>query len=465
MTDQPNVIVVMCDQFRAFAAGCYGNDFCKTPNIDRLASQGVRFDIGVSPNPVCTPARACTMTGQYSRTCQGDPTNPLAPFAQPDGTRLCSPWPVWERKQCTDPTLPEQLRDAGYDTALIGKWHIDPAPELLGFDYRLYPRVNHRHTDQVFIDQWPPGEVVHGFSVDHEIAKVGEYLAADRDKPFFMYYNISPPHMPVGDMPEKYLTMYAPEDVPLRENVFIDGAMYHDESIFLVYLWDYLYYWYKLSDKCVLPEGFDLRHLTALYYGAVTWVDDTIGTLMEHLEATGHAEDTIIVFTADHGDNLGSHHLWNKQELIEESIRVPMIYWAPERWAPAVNTGQVASLVDIMPTVLETCGVAPHADVEGQSLAPILEGTRDAMDDPSAIIETSGLHVGVRTPTHMYGILLEEDWTTVDDDAHQFFDLRSDPLEMNNLARTDEQADLAAELKAKVLDWHAGTPRKVIDDE
>jgi len=104
--------------------------------------------------------------------------------------------------------------------------------------------------------------------------------------------------------------------------------------------------------------------------------------------------------------------------------------------------------------------VVPHDKVEGRSLASILEGSRNALDDPSAIIETSGLHVGVRTPTHLYGILLEEDWTTVDDDAHQFFDLRSDPFEMNNLARTNEQPDLAAELKTKVLEWHTSTPRK-----
>jgi arylsulfatase A-like enzyme len=137
-----------------------------------------------------------------------------------------------------------------------------------------------------------------------------------------------------------------------------------------------------------------------------------------------------------------------------------MIYWAPTRWQASVNDSQVASLVDIMPTVLEACGVAPHDKVEGRSLTSILEGSCDALDDPSAIIETSGLHVGVRTPTHLYGILLEEDWTTVDDEAHQFFDLRTDPLEMNNLARTDEQSALASELRTKVLAWHTSTPRK-----
>jgi len=453
MSDQPNVIVVMCDQMRAFAAGCYGNDFVRTPQIDRLAREGVRFELAVSNNPVCAPARGTFLSGQYSRTCQGSLQNPTAEFGG-----LCAPWPIWERVHCKDPTLPEQLKQVGYDTALIGKWHVHPAPDLLGFDYKVYPRVNHRHRDQIFVDQQPPGEVVRGWSVEYEADKVAEYLKDHRENPFFLFYSISPPHMPVADAPEKYLKMYDPEKVPLRPNVFVDGEMYYDEDPFLIYLWDYLYYCYHLPEKSILPEGFDLRDLTALYYGLTTWVDDMVGRLIAELAKNDLADNTIVVFTSDHGDNLGSHHTWNKGLLIEESIRIPMIFWAPKRWRPAVNQTQVAEQIDLMPTLLDACGAETPQSVQGDSLLPILTGDRTELDETDAILETCGGHLGIRTPTHMYGMTINEAERTIIDEDYCFYDLRTDPYEQNNLIGTSEQADLAESLKQRVLDWHTATP-------
>jgi len=458
MPDKPNVIVVMCDQLRAFEVGCYGNGVIRTPHIDRLAAEGVRFEHAVTNNPVCTPARSCLVSGQYSRTCMGDLGNPVSPFRRADGAELCAPWPVYERVHVPDATVAEQFASAGYDTALVGKWHIHPAPELLGFDFRVYPRVNHRHTDQIFVDQLPPGEVVRGWSVEYEADRVAGYLKDHRDRPFFLFYSISPPHMPVADAPEKYLTMYSPEEVPLRPNVFVEDQMYFNEDVFLIYLWDYLYYWYGLADKSTLPDGFDLRHLTALYYGVTTWVDDMMGRLMAELAANGLAEDTIVVFTSDHGDNLGSHHHWNKGLLIEESIRIPMIFWAPQRWRAQANTGQVASLIDIMPTVLAASGVEVPASVQGRSLAPVLSGQRAALDDPNGIVETGDGLIGIRTPTHLYGVQLGDDQRTIADDAHSFFDLSDDPYEEHNLGGTDRQCELAETLKTHLAQWNAATP-------
>jgi len=454
MPDKPNVIVVMCDQMRAFALGCYGNTFCRTPHIDRLAAEGVRFEHAVSNNPVCTPARGTLLSGQYSRTWQGDLGNPVAPFGG-----LCAPEPVWERVHCKDPTLPEQLKAVGYETALIGKWHVHPAPDLLGFDYKVYPRVNHRHTDQIFVDQLPPGERVEGFSVDYEAQKVAAYLAERGDDPFFLFCSISPPHMPVADMPEKYLTMYDPADVPLRPNVFVDGKMYDNEDVFLIYLWDYLYYWYHLPEKSVLPEGFDLRTLTALYYGATTWVDDMVGRLMGELAKNGLDENTIVLFTSDHGDNLGSHHTWNKGRLTEESIRIPVVAWAPGRWRAGVNDTQVAELTDLMPTLLDACGAETPGSVQGDSLLPILSGERTELDETDAMLETCDGFLGIRTPTHLYGMTLDgEGFRSIGNEDHCFFDMREDPYQTNNLIGAGEQAELAASLKRRCLDWHATTP-------
>ncbi len=453
MSDKPNVIVVMSDQMRAFAAGCYGNEFCRTPNIDRLAAEGVRFACAVSNNPVCTPARGTFLSGQYSRTWQGDLNNPVAEFGY-----ICAPDPIWQRVHCKDPTLAEQLKREGYDTALVGKWHVHPAPDLLGFDYKVYPRVNHRHTDQIFVDQLPPGEVVHDWSVHYEADKVAAYLADRGDDPFFLFYSISPPHMPVGDMPEKYLTMYDPADVPLRPNVFVDGEMYYNKDVFLIYLWDYLYYWYHLPEKSILPEGFDLRHLTALYYGATTWVDDMVGRLMAELDKNGQADNTIVVFAGDHGDNLGSHHTWNKGRVQEESIRVPLIFWAPKRWAPQVNDGQVAQTIDLMGTLLDACGAETPTSVQGDSLLPILTGQRTELDETDAMLETCDGFLGIRTPTHTYGMTIDQHKRSITDENYCFYDMREDPYQFSNLIGTGQQAELAASLKQRCLDWHAETP-------
>ena len=316
MNSKPNVIVCICDQLRAFEVGCYGNAVIRTPNMDRLAAGGVRFQHAVSTNPVCMPARSSLISGQYSRTCMGALGN--ATEADEHGKPIVASWPLQSRVHLPDSTVAEQFKEAGYDTALIGKWHIHSAPELVGFDYTLHPRVNHRHTGQEFVENGGSPRVVDGFSVEYEIENVLSYLDAKRDNPFFLYYSISPPHMPLADAPSEYLTMYEPDEVPLRPNVFLNGRMAHDEEWFRVYLWDFLYYARKLPHTLDLPEGFDLRRLMALYYGLTTWVDDMVGRLMAGLRANGLLDNTIVVFSSDHGDNLGSHHRFNKGLLIEE---------------------------------------------------------------------------------------------------------------------------------------------------
>jgi choline-sulfatase len=456
MTDKPNVVICMCDQLRAFEVGCYGNDVVQTPHIDALAARGVRFDLAVTNNPVCMAARSSLLTGQYTRTCQGFLGNYMAPDST--GSRPQLPeYPEEERRFLPDPTVAEQLKAIGYETVLFGKWHIQPAPHLLGFDYSLYPRVHHRHTGQAFVENRGEGEVVEGFSVDFEARQVREYLDGIGERPFFMFYSISPPHMPLDDAPEKYLDMFSPEEVPLRPNVYVDGKLAHDENWFKIYLWDFLYYQEHLPYTETLPDGFDLRHLTARYYGLTTWVDDTVGRLMTGLRQNRLDENTIVVFLSDHGDNLGSHHLFNKSMLIEESIRIPMIWFGPGI-TTAADDQQVAQLIDVMPTILDLCGGCTPDSVQGRSLAPILRGLAEPSVENHAFIETDKGAIGLRTDGHLYGLQLDEAGNPADAGS-SFFDLTRDPFEQNNLAVVDEQKALAAELKSKLCAWNATTPR------
>ena len=139
---KPNVVLCQCDQMRAFAVGCYGNSFVNTPYIDRLASQGVRFDLAVTNNPVCTPARACLLSGQYSRTCAGTSDNVFIDPPKPQRTRL------------RDTTVAEAFQQAGYNTALIGKWHTWGHPNLVGFEESVFPCTPHRHYGQRYFENF-----------------------------------------------------------------------------------------------------------------------------------------------------------------------------------------------------------------------------------------------------------------------------------------------------------------------
>lgn len=451
----PNIIVCTCDQLRAFEVGCYGHPVVQTPHIDRLAAQGVRFEHAVTNNPVCMPARSCLLSGQHSRTCTGKLMNHTQ--RGPDGTTILSELPAPHRHELLDPTLAEHFKALGYDTALIGKWHIHPAPQLVGFDHAHYPWVHHRHTGQTFVDTAGDSRVVEGFSVEFEADRVGDYLSEQRDRPFFLFYNISPPHMPLMDAPQTYLTMYAPEDVQLRPNVHIDGRPAHDERWFRIYLWDFLFYQEQLPHTMTLPSGFDLRDLTALYYGLTTWVDDTVGRLMANLRQHGLADNTIVVFLADHGDNLGSHHLFNKGRLIEESIRIPLIFYAPKRWSARVNSAQVAQIIDVMPTLLDLCGGTAPPQVQGRSLADIIKGTREQLADKDAFIETHEGQIGVRTRTHLFGLQLKDDLCTFAEQGGCFFDLRTDPYEQHNLIQTGTQRKIADSLRQRLETWNRQT--------
>ncbi len=450
----PNVVVILCDQLRSFALGCYGNQFVQTPHIDRLAQNGFRFELAVSNTPVCVPARSNLLSGQYSRTCVGARWNEMStnPADKVFGRN--------NRDKFNDKTLPEVFKTMGYQTAQIGKWHVDARPSKMGFDESLVTG-NQIFTKGNFSKNEERPYPVPGFTTDHEISQAQDFFAANRNsnKPFFLYYNIISPHMPILDVPYKYSQMYNPEKVPLRENVWKNGVLARNEIWFHIYMWQTFYDKKFQPVTTKIPPDFTLKNLTALYYGAVTWVDDTVGEIVASLKETGLEENTLIVFASDHGDMLGSHHQWNKDRLYEEAIRIPMIYNWPGRIKPGASERQVASLVDVMPTLLDLCGGEIPSSVQGQSLRPVLDGKINHLDRDYAIIETPFRALGIRTPTHLYGVLVNEDDTAIEDDRYVFYDLEKDPYELRNLAKTGQEQVVAADLKEKLINWYRETAR------
>ncbi|HEY9075067.1 MAG TPA: sulfatase-like hydrolase/transferase [Anaerolineaceae bacterium] len=447
MTQPPNILLVICDQLRAFEIGCYGNPVIHTPGMDRLAAEGVRFETAISNYPVCMPARSVLLSGQYNRTCTGGVSNVAYP-GRPGDFNMPE-YPEFGRPHLPDPTLPELLQAAGYHTAVIGKWHVHSWPHQVGFDRYLIPRVHHCHSGQLFTENGGMEFSPPGYSVDYEADRVEAFLRQPHDQPFFLYYSISPPHNPLRDAPEKYLEMYDPAAIPLRPNVDLSQRLKDQDYWFKVYRWDFRYYNLHLPFAEELPADYNLRQLIAEYYGLTTWVDDCLGRVLRTLDETGLAENTVVVFTSDHGDNLGSNGLVQKGGPNEEAVRIPLLLRGPGLPSGGqVVSQQVASLVDLAPTLLSLAGVACPAHFHGSDLLTSPQET--------GFIET-GSGVGVRTCSHLY-FLPFSNKPRLADSPQFFYDLQADPYQQHNLAGSGVQVETARALDALLRQWHAGIP-------
>ena len=457
----------MCDELRWCEVGAYGGAARRrdgsplTPAVDRLAAEGVRFETAVSNCPICVPARTVVLSGQHARTSLGSTSNPVLRFRSDDSLDPREGWLFEayappERVAFPDPTLPELLRDAGHHTRAIGKWHVDAWPHHLGFERYCIPRAHHAHTAQLFTDDGGPEFSPPGFSPDFERDCVSAFLREPetRERPWFLYYNVSPPHMPLADMPERYLTMVDPESVEPRGNI-PDGFDLRDHAdAARAYLWDFRAYLNAMphAREAEVPT---LRELTALYLGATAWVDDTLAAVLDALDASGQRDNTLVVFTSDHGDLLGSHGLLGKGTLHEESARVPLIARGPGVAAGHVDRG-VASLLDVAPTLLRLAGIEPPDHMQGEDLGPRLAGGEPPEDTRAWIESADGLGLGLRTPDRLdvferAGI--GEPLTRV----AESWDLTADPLQLDAAAAARQAAASPGKLEAAIR-WDAQTP-------
>ncbi len=460
-SSRPNIVLCLCDQLQVFTLGCYGNSFVKTPNIDRFASSGVRFEIATANFPVCMASRSSVLSGQFNRTCTGGIGNVQYPSFP--GNYNMPEYPFAGRLHLRDKTMPEYLRDdAGYHTAAIGKWHIHTWPHDIGFEEYVIPRVHHCHSAQHYTENGGPEFVPDGWSLDYEVERAGRFFQERKqspDRPFFLYFNISPPHCPVADIPEEFRTMYDPGEISFRGNVDTTADQRNDWVYQAsVYRHDFRSYGLQLPYTLELPENYGLPELAAEYLGAVSWVDAAFGRLLDHIEKSGLAEDTIVVFSADHGDFLGSHGRFQKGQPHEESARVPMIWrWPAGYPAGEVRDSAVVSLLDLAPTFLTEAGLANPDHMAGESLAHLLRDEAVSLHDNWRIIE-SGRGAAIRTPTHTLALDFLPDKSGFAAEPYLFFDNISDPLQMRNLAGTGEQSPVFARLREVLEHWNRETP-------
>lgn len=410
---RPNVIYFFPDQMRAQAMGCQGNEQIKTPNIDRLASQGVHFNNTLANTPVCCPARAILQSGQYCHK-NGMVANDL---------RL--------REDIT--SLGDVLSAEGYRTGFVGKWHLDggqrmpgyvpPGPRRQGWQSWATNQCSHRHFSTQYFRDTPDVIPMEKFETEGWTDLGLEFIDENRgaDDPFFLMLQLGPPHNPYKAPPE-YEAMYDAESIQLRPN-------------------------YKKGER--VPGKQDI----ASYYAMVTGIDDQVGRLMKTLDEWGLSEDTIFVFNSDHGDMLGSQGMWLKRKPWEESIRVPGIIRYPAKIKPGRESNALISHVDMMPTLLSLCGAPIPGEVQGQDLSKLVLG--DTEEGPeSAYFQIFGPYQsggvadawrGVRTQRYMYARYRDKPWV--------LYDLEKDPYEMENLADDPAAASLVAEMDTSIEGW------------
>lgn len=459
--DRPNIIFIMSDDHAAHAISAYGSRVNSTPNLDRLAREGVRFDNVFVTNSICTPSRAAILTGQY---------------AHRNGV------PVFNRFDSTRQTAPKLLQAGGYYTGMIGKWHLGSDPA--GFDrWEILPGQG-AYFDPLF------------YTADGEKRYTGRYvtdvitdLAIDflqsrpTNKPFFLMVHHKAPHRswePDETHRKQFEGRWIPEPPTLWDTwaTRTDALRENRQRVFFDLT--------RRDLKLTPPAGLEGAALGSWlsttptdvtttvggstvtltgdalarwkyqrymqdYLAVIQSVDDNVGRLLDHLDRSGLARNTIVIYTSDQGFFLGDHGLYDKRFMYEESLRMPFLV----RWPAGAKPGTVARgmglNVDFAPTFLAAAGLPVPADMQGRSLLPLIRGQQPAdwrtsmyyryYHDPGDH-NTRG-HYGVRTLTHKLIYYWKKDqW--------ELFDMVKDPQEMHNLYGQPGFETLTAQLKAEL---------------
>lgn len=415
---RPNILLITCDQLRSDYIGAYGCDFIDTPNIDRLAEEGTLFENAYSPNPVCIPARHNLLTGLTDRH-HGFDDNYFNENAK------AAPYYL--------PTFPQILSDSGYETIAIGKMHFQPERRMNGFDYFLnmnelpptreaddycmylkeqgYGHLDSPHGVRTCLYMQPQRSLMpmelHG---SHWVAdRAIEYLEHTKDRlPFLMWAGFIHPHPPL-DIPEEYAELYrgkvpepAKSETPLSELAL--------ENITLGCLED--------------PDA--LRRTRELYASAISFVDYNIGRIIDSLKEQGIYENTVIVFTSDHGEMLGDLGTFQKFLPYDASCKIPMIIRYPEKFAAGTRETRFADLNDLLPTFLDLAGAEYPADYDlpGDSLV-CMDGVKNRKYQYAEHQKDNKRWCMLRDSRYKYVYYYG--------DQEQLFDLQADPCETTNL--------------------------------
>lgn len=408
---KPNIVFILVDQWRAQATGYSGDKNVISPNVDRLSYSSINIVNAISGMPVCTPFRASLMTGQY----------PLTHGLFMNDIML----------DTASTTLGKVYADHGYKTGFIGKWHMDghgrsayiPENRRQGFRYWKALECTHDYNQSPYYSGHADKKLYwDGYDALAQSEDACAYIQehSRQPSPFVLFISMGPPHDPYQTAPEKYRKMYDNKDIEINKNV---PAEFRE----------------KVKK--------DLRG----YYSHITAIDEGIGKIWQTIQDAGIEDNTIIVFTADHGDLLGAHGSWNKQQPYAESIKVPFLIHYPAVFGKAGKTSQVLlNSPDIMPTLLGLCNIQIPKSVEGLDFSSILKGNKKSRVNHTLIscVQPFGQWTrkkggkefrGIVTARYTYAKDLSGPWL--------LFDNSEDPFQSNNLVGNIKYSEIQKKLE------------------
>ncbi len=434
INSRPNILFIMTDQHNATALACYGNEEISTPNLDKLASQGVLFENAICQTGQCVPSRYSIWTGRYARST---------------GTYF--------NGQGQDPaenTVGDLFKKAGYVTGTIGKHHqiMNAENNMHGFDTVLVPRVNLMPVDTLpYADVHPGRSPVGTSSLPNEEHTCGlitqasiDFIRANKDKPFVLWCSYFGPHTPINpSLP--WASQYDAESVTLTPNhQSVDWKTPGMEGLI------------SKSGTYSKPEYH--KKTLALYYGFVSQIDYNIGRMIIELEELGLLENTIVVYTADHGEMMGEHQSWTKGLTgYDATIRVPLIIKDAGTFTGGQKTDKLAGSIDLLPTLLDLAGLDIPDNIQGESLRPSnmqKESWRKYIFSEIGRGPENNV-VAVRSQTHKYVHFRMETQT----EYEQFFNLEEDPWEMKNLINDPSQAEFISVFRKAFENWENETEK------
>jgi len=418
----PNLLFVLADQLRASSVGFAGEERVRTPTLDRLSAEGTTFKNAVSMLPVCGPYRGALLTGR-TPVSTGLVLNDIA-------------------LKTTEVSIGHCFKAGGYRTAYVGKWHLDgpdrrapvpPGPRRQGFDYWMAANFDHNYNASHYTDNDGNLRVWDGWDAEAQTTHVIDYLAArDSDDPFCVFLSWGPPHHPYRLVAQHYLDMYDAAAIEGRPN-------------------------------CPDVPRQDLKG----YYAQTTFLDDQLARLLAALDDMGLAEDTIVVFTSDHGDMHGSHGVYKKQWPWSEALKVPFVLRYPRAVAAGLEIAAPINVIDVMPTLLGLAGLPIPDCVEGVDLSSLVAGRRGTAPESVLIMNPCPFSIGDPRGDDQYpdfrGMRLEYRGVVSDrytyvrtiDRPWLLYDNLGDPYQMDNLVDDPGKAGLRDRLEA-MMAGHQG---------
>ena len=472
-TKKPNIIFIMSDDHAAHAMSCYGSRINKTPNLDRIADGGMRFDNCFCTNSICTPSRATILTGTYNHV------NGATTLATPLDNRL--------------QTYPKLLQQAGYQTAIFGKWHLGLGPDHCptGFDdWAVVPGQGRYHNPE-FLFRGPDGgekRTLPGYVTDLITDMSLDWLKArDAERPFCLMVHHKAPHRPWYP-DEKHAHLYLNEEIPEPETLQDDYAnrasaaaaakmrvgpdMTHTDL------------------KCEIPKEMaepELRRWAYQryikdYLRVIASVDDNVGRLLDYLDAEKLTDDTLVIYTSDQGFFLGDHGWFDKRFMYEESLRMPFILRYPAAVRPGSVSRDMILNADFAPLFLDLAGLTVPAEMQGRSFRPLLQNHTPAdwrqgmyyrywmhRDGSHNVYAHYGLRTHRYKLIYYYADALDQPGSGTEScpPEWELFDLEKDPHELMNVYADPAYAGKVPELKRELhrLQAEVGDERYVLDSD